>query len=233
MPNNNQRQIVSAIIIAGALIAGAVLLKGSKMPAPVAKAPADSSPVFDQCLDSGKYAQAVADSTAAGKNAGINSTPQGLILKNGKIVDTINGALPTEMIKQKIDNALTQNITGALNAKLSPVSNSDFKLGNSTAPITIIEYTDFQCPFCGKFFQETEQTVMNDYIKAGKIELVHRDFSFLGNESTMAAEAARCAGDQGKFWEYHDYLFTHQAGENHGNFSNVNLKSFASVLGLN
>ncbi|MCX6755410.1 MAG: thioredoxin domain-containing protein [Candidatus Nomurabacteria bacterium] len=126
--------------------------------------------------------------------------------------------------------------TGKNNAKKTdtptPVSNTDRILGNINAPISVILYTDFQCPFCGKFFSETEQGLNDSYIKNGKISLISRDFAFLGAESVKSAEAARCAGDQNKFWEYHDYLFTHQQGENKGAFADKNLKSFAKGLGL-
>jgi protein-disulfide isomerase len=63
--------------------------------------------------------------------------------------------------------------------------------------------------------------MINDYVKTGKMLFVYRDFPFLGTESFKSAEAARCAGDQGKFWEYHDYLYSHQNGENEGAFSDV------------
>ncbi|KKT18918.1 MAG: DsbA oxidoreductase, partial [Candidatus Nomurabacteria bacterium GW2011_GWB1_43_7] len=72
-----------------------------------------------------------------------------------------------------------------------------------------------------------------DYIKNGDVLFVYRDWAFLGPESVKSAEAARCAGDQGKFWEYHDYLYNHQNGENQGAFSDPNLKSFAQILNLN
>ena len=94
-------------------------------------------------------------------------------------------------------------------------------------------YEDFQCPFCGKFDRESEQMVRNTYVADGRVKFVYRDFAFLGPESIKAAEAARCAGDQGKFWEYHDYLFSHQNGENQGGFADPKLKSFAVGLGLN
>jgi len=106
-------------------------------------------------------------------------------------------------------------------------------MGNTNAEITLILYEDFQCPFCGKFFQESEGPIKESYMKNGQVKIVYRDFAFLGTESVRAAEAARCAGDQGKFWEYHDYLYTHQNGENNGAFADVNLKSFARNLGLN
>lgn len=108
----------------------------------------------------------------------------------------------------------------------------DRTVGDPKAKLTIVLYEDFQCPFCGKFFQESEELIRNTYVKSGDVKIIYRDFAFLGSESMRSAEAARCALDQNKFWEYHDYLFTHQNGENRGNFSDPNLKSFASKLGL-
>jgi len=70
------------------------------------------------------------------------------------------------------------------------------------------------------------------YVKTGQIKLVYRHMAFLGDESQWAAEASECAGDQGKFWEYHDKLFTSQNGENQGAFSKDNLKKFAADLKL-
>ena len=125
------------------------------------------------------------------------------------------------------------NTKTATIAALPAVTSGDFVLGNANAPVTLIEYGDFQCPFCGKFFKETESVLRENYIKTGKVKFIYRDFAFLGPESTWAANAARCAGEQGKFWEYHDYLYNSQRGENQGAFSKDNLKSFASVLGLN
>jgi protein-disulfide isomerase len=133
---------------------------------------------------------------------------------------------------------------------LMPVGAEDEKLGNSKAKVTLIMYEDFQCIFCGaiagsqpNLIQSLKQRdpswtpfmpeVVNNYVKNGNVQLVYRDWAFLGPESVRAAEAARCAGDQDKFWEYHDYLFAHQGEENKGNFSDSNLKSFAKNLGLN
>ena len=120
-----------------------------------------------------------------------------------------------------------------LETSLPPLSTNDKILGNPNAKITIIEYSDFQCPFCGRFHKDAGTTIKNDYVNKGLVSFVYRDFAFLGDESIKSAEAAKCADDQGKFWEYHDYLFTHQKGENQGNFADKNLKSFASELGLN
>lgn len=175
---NNSQQIAGAIIIAGVIIAGAILLKGNASPVPL--------------------------------NKGVPVT------------------------------------------SLAPVSKEDKTLGNPQAKVTLILYEDFQCPFCGavsglvsktdaiKYLKEKVNpnwtpfmTGVNEYVKKGEVLFVYRDWAFLGPESIRSAEAARCAGDQGKFWEYHDYLYTHQNGENKGNFSDPNLKSFAKTLGLN
>ncbi len=121
--------------------------------------------------------------------------------------------------------------TAAL-AALPAISSDDFVLGDQNAPVTVIEYGDFQCPFCSKFFKDTESTLREKYIKTGKVKFIYRNFAFLGDESLWAANAARCAGEQGQFWQYHDYLYSNQSGENQGAFSKSNLKSFAAVLGL-
>lgn len=115
---------------------------------------------------------------------------------------------------------------------LPAVSSGDFVLGNQNAPVTIIEYADFQCPYCGNFFKNVEPILRENYIKTGKVKFIYRNFAFLGQESIWAANAAYCAGDQGKFWEYHDYLYNNQKGENQGAFNKDNLKNFAAILGL-
>lgn len=138
------------------------------------------------------------------------------------VLYSINGSPSKNSVK---------NETAAIAALPAAVS-EDFVLGEKNAPVTIIEYGDFQCPFCGKFFKDTESILRENYIKTGKVKFIYRDFAFLGQESFWAANAARCAGEQDKFWQYHDYLFNNQHGENQGAFSKSNLKSFASALNL-
>ena len=117
-------------------------------------------------------------------------------------------------------------------AALLGVQEGDQVLGSPSAPVTFVEFGDFQCPFCGRFYQTTEKQLIDKYVKTGQVKLIWRDFAFLGQESFDAAVAARCAGEQGKFWEYHNYLFENQKGENEGAFSVVNLKNFARALNL-
>ena len=103
--------------------------------------------------------------------------------------------------------------------------------GRADAPVTIVEFADFQCPYCGQFAKQTLPALLKD-IDAGRVALVYQHAAILGDESTWAAEAAECAADQGQFWAYHDLLFAKQAGENQGAFAKDKLIGFAQDLKL-
>jgi protein-disulfide isomerase len=106
-------------------------------------------------------------------------------------------------------------------------------MGDPNAPVHIIEYGDFQCPYCLKFWSETEPQLIAEYVNTGVVYFEYRSLgAFLGEESAWAAEGAYCAGDQGKFWEYHDALFVNWNGENVGNYSKDRLIQFAESLEL-
>lgn len=110
-------------------------------------------------------------------------------------------------------------------------------LGNPDAPVTIVEWADYQCPFCGAFGREIVPRIIQDFVVTGQVRIDFRDLPFLDStsgygESDMAAEAAACAGDQGKFWEYHDTIFANQFGENEGAYSNVRLTRMAELNNL-
>lgn len=79
--------------------------------------------------------------------------------------------------------------------------------GRGDAPITIVEFSDFQCSFCRKFWKETLPKIEAEYINTGKVRFVYRHLAVLGPGSEQAAAAAECAREQGKFWDYHDALF--------------------------
>ena len=98
--------------------------------------------------------------------------------------------------------------------------------------VLIRESGDFQCPSCRAFFRSIEPQIRAAYIAPGKARLEWHDFAWIGPESRDAANAARCAGDQGKFWPYHDLLYQNQGGENSGTFTKDRLKSFGGSLGL-
>lgn len=105
-------------------------------------------------------------------------------------------------------------------------------MGDPKAPVHIIEYGDFQCPYCLKFWEETEPQLIKEYVNTGKVYFEFRAYAFLGPESVPAAEGAYCAGDQNKFWEYHDTLFSNWTGENVGDFTNDKLIKYARSLNL-
>lgn len=100
-------------------------------------------------------------------------------------------------------------------------------LGDENAPVTMIEYSDFQCPFCGKFARDTEPKLVEKYVRDGTLRIEWRDFPYLGQESANAAFAARAAQEQGKFWEYHDLLYENQESANSGAFSDEKLLDLA------
>lgn len=105
----------------------------------------------------------------------------------------------------------------------------DSTLGTRAAPLTLIEFSDYQCPFCRQFFETTLPTLKKEYVEGGKLRYVFRDFPIdqLHPHARKAAEAARCAGEQGKYWEMHDVLFQNQEA-----LEPQHLKIYAERLGL-
>jgi len=112
------------------------------------------------------------------------------------------------------------------------ITQSGHTRGQASAPVTIEEWADFQCPACGQFARVTEPQLLGSYVAKGQVAIVFHHMAFLGQESNWAAEAAECAGEQGKFFEYHDKLYASQSGENRGAFSKDNLKRFGTEIGL-
>lgn len=105
-------------------------------------------------------------------------------------------------------------------------------VGNPNAPITILEWGDYQCTFCYRFHETSLDIIQKEYIETGIANLVFKDFPLNGPDSVLAAEAAYCAEDQGKYWEYHGELYTNWAGERTGWITNNSLNIFAETVGL-
>jgi len=106
-------------------------------------------------------------------------------------------------------------------------------LGDPNAPITLVEFGDYQCFFCNKFFHSTEKELVTNYVETGKVKIIFKDFTIIGPDSITAAHAAHCADDQGFFWEYHDMLYNNWTGENNGWAGSENLLRMAQEVGLN
>ncbi len=105
------------------------------------------------------------------------------------------------------------------------------RLGSADAKVVIDYWADYQCPFCAKFAQETIP-LLTPYIADGTVALVHRDYAFIGPESSDAAIAVRCAGREGKYWPMHDAVYAAQDGENEGAFARDRLAAIGASIGL-
>lgn len=103
-------------------------------------------------------------------------------------------------------------------------------LGDESAPVTIIEFGDYQCPFCRKWNQETKPLIEQNYIQTGKAKLIYVDLAILGPDSIKAHAGSYCADEQGLYWTYHDYLYKNQGHENDGWAKQENLKSLVSGI---
>lgn len=175
------------------------------------------------------------------KNSQINSAASG----NNQVV-TPPGTPPTAAVKP----------IPALKTKVDlKIDKYDAVMGKDDAKVTLVEFADYQCPFCGAMaggnkdmvaklksqdskWEPLSPSLENEYIKSGKVRFVYKDFAFLDDgtdsgESHLAAQAAYCSGDQNKYFEFHGYLYSHQNGENKGAFTKEKLQGFAVELGLN
>ena len=154
--------------------------------------------------------------------------------------------LDSNQISQKdLDDAIAKLELKILQNKLpsnQPImelkisADNDPIIGNSNAPITIIEFSDFQCPFCAKFHIQTLPAIMNEYVNDGKVKLVFRDFPIqsIHPNALPASVAAECANEQGKFKEMHDVLFVNQKEWNNQKLEDViiTFTQYASDMGL-
>lgn len=146
------------------------------------------------------------------------------VLIAGAILYTQGIRVPTSDTKAQIQGQIGQT---KVDLKLR---DTDHILGNPNAQVLVIEYSDFQCPFCGRMFAETLPLLKENLVKTGKIKFVYRHFPLrsIHSNAQKAAEASECASEQGKFWEYHDLIFERQNSMGIDSF-----KAWAKELGLN
>lgn len=186
---------------------------------------------FSDCLDSGKTAAKVAQDQQLGESLGVGGTPATFV--NGYL---ISGALPYTAVKQVVDTALAgktpdfdfmKSDTGKVEKVNVPELKDAIWRGNQNAKITVVEFSDFECPYCQRFTPTIDQ-LLNEY--KDKIKLTYLTFplSFHAN-AQKAAEAFECAKEQGKGWEMHDKLFQLGAQQQLGVDS---VKKAAAELGL-
>ncbi len=156
-----------------------------------------------ECMNSGEKKAIVDADTAEGNTLGVNGTPAFFI--NGRL---LAGAYPFEEFKKVIDEELAGTADPATVRATVEVGSASTK-GPTGAPVTIIEYSDFQCPFCGRAFP-TIQQVLSEY--GDKVQFAYKHYPLISihPRAQKTAEASECARDQGKFWEFHDALFQNQ-----------------------
>jgi protein-disulfide isomerase len=213
---NDQKPIVGAILIAGAMIAGAIMLRGTSAPAgevPVAKQIGLNLKKFNACVESKKFQAKVQADIEDGLKAGLDQpergTPFSVILKNGQEVGIINGARPLENVMEQIKD-IQQNGGKPVANEMRPVSADDHIIGDVNAEIIIVEYSDLDCPFC-KVFHNTMHQVVNQ--SEGKVAWVYRHYPIpqLHPNAPLKAEESECAWELGgndAFWKYADKVFS-------------------------
>ena len=103
--------------------------------------------------------------------------------------------------------------------------------GNPNALVTLVEFSDFKCPYCGRFSTETLPRLRERYVNTGQVRIVYKHFAILGPESSRIAEATECAAEQEQFWEYHDQIFVDQTTVR-STFDDDKLTELAGELGL-
>lgn len=172
---------------------------------------------YKECISSHRYQSAIQKDVSAGKEKGVQGTPTIFVNE-----ETVNGAYPYEHFVQVIDNLLAGKAPKKAAPKAKPAAPpsgpvkfnpSDFKgrpsAGPENAPITILEFSDFHCPFC-KRVGPTLEEVMKNY--KGKVRRIWRHFPLpMHAGADRTHQASECAHEQGKFWEYHDKIFENQA----------------------
>jgi protein-disulfide isomerase len=148
-----------------------------------------------------------------------------LLISNNSVYDEL-GLIEV----QDLDTKPTTKSTGITEQTF--FDNGSPILGNPNAPITLIEFGDYQCHFCNVYFQNTHHRLLENYVLAGDVKIIFKDFTIIGNDSINAAHAAHCAGEHNKYWEYHNILYNNWTGENNGWAAKPNLVSFANALNI-
>ena len=155
----------------------------------------------------------------------------GLIVGYGLATGTQGGLAFPKAPAQVVPSA--PNVPAAPEASDPAEVDDDAMLGEDSAPITLIEFTDYQCPFCSRFFTQTYPQIKKNYVETGKVKYVVRDFplSFHPN-AQKAAEATECADEQDQFWAMHDVIFSKQADWSNSSDPTTNFVQYARDLNL-
>ncbi len=160
---------------------------------------------FDKCVDEERFKNAIDEDTKAGQTAQVNGTPTFFV--NGIV---LVGAQPFDAFKTVIDQELN-GTTPADSARVTVDTGHLPIQGDKNAKITIVEFTDLECPFCKRFFTDTYPQIKKEYIDTGKAAMYFRHFPLSFHPLALPfGNASECANEQGKFWEMHDKIFNEQ-----------------------
>jgi protein-disulfide isomerase len=188
-----------------------------------------------ECLDSGRFTQTVGADLAEGRALGVTGTPTFFI--NGY---PLVGARAYEIFQLAFGLADAGRLSDAFAQAPTPTpipigeipTEGAPSKGDGDAPVLMIEYSDYQCPYCSRYVQETLPLIEENYIQTGKVRYVFKDFPLSFHaQANLAAQAARCAGDQGDYWGMHDLLFANQQDWANESAAQV-FSSYADQLGL-
>lgn len=195
--------------------------------------------LFDACLDSHRHQARVQAEYDEGYLRGVTGTPTFYI--NG---EALVGAQPFDAFDQVLAHALGEPVSGTPTPIPTPsasvhardlISTYASLTGESDAPVIVVAFSDYQCPFCRAFAQNTLPQIQRDYIDSGKVRFYFRDFPLsIHSMAHVSAQAARCAGDQGKYWPMHDRIFGKQSAveANVVGYTPSDLKAWGREIGL-
>jgi len=193
---------------------------------------------FDSCLVSGKFDAAIAANVAEASQLGVSITP--FFFVDGYPLD---GARPFEHFQiatQLAEEGALGDAFVAAQQPDQPLEAADipideaYSYGAADAPITIVEYSDYECPFCLRYFSLTLPELVQKYVDTGIVRYVFKDFPLtnLHQQAFGAAEAARCAGDQDSYFEMHDLIFANQNDWAGNEAASAIFHGYANGLGL-
>ncbi|MEK6981937.1 MAG: thioredoxin domain-containing protein [Candidatus Micrarchaeota archaeon] len=167
---------------------------------------------FNICLDTSKYSNEIQKDFSDGLALGIQGVPSFMIGRRDGTPQTLVGAQPYSAFQAAIEAELANNKVNS-NIKTSSFVDDDPYIGSYNAPILIIEFCDFQSPFCSRFYTGAYRMIVSNYVDTGQVQIIYRDFPLtnIDPNAQIAAEAAQCAFEQGKFKEMHDLLFINQS----------------------
>ena len=193
---------------------------------------------FRECLDSGATQAQVQADSVEGNERGVTGTPTFFI--NGR---PLVGAQPFAAFVQAINGAMAGEEPATAEPAAPPVrptpatiasADAVMALGDPNAPVTIVEFSDYQCPFCAQHVRENLPQLQAEFVDTGRVRYVFKDFPIAGihPQAPVAHEAARCAGEQGAYWAMHDQLYAGQSEWAGSSDATAIFKRYASELGL-